>query len=41
MGSIFKLGGYTTLDRIYISRQIRERVILLNQRYKEIEQMQI
>ncbi len=41
IGSIFKLGGYTTLDRIYISRQMRERVILLNQRYKEIERMQI
>ncbi len=41
IGSIFKLGGYTTLDGIYISRQIRERIVLLNQRYKEIERMQI
>ena len=30
IGSIFKLGGYTTLDGIYISRQMRERVMLLN-----------
>ncbi len=41
MGSVFKPGGYTTLDGIYISRQIRERIILLNQRYKEIERIQI
>ncbi|KAK0767656.1 hypothetical protein LTR38_018270, partial [Friedmanniomyces endolithicus] len=41
MGSIFKPGGYTTPDGIYISRQMRERVMLLNQRYKEIERMQI
>ena len=41
MGSIFKPGGYTTPDGIYISRQMRERVTLLNQRYKEIERMQI
>jgi len=41
MGSVFKRGGYTTPDGIYISRQMRERVMLLNQRYKEIERMQI
>ncbi len=41
MGSIFKPGGYTTPNGIYISRQMRERVMLLNQRYKEIERMQI
>ncbi len=41
MGSVFSPGGYTILDSIYISKQIRERVRLLNQQYKEIEQMQI
>ncbi len=41
MGSIFKLGGYTTPNGIYVSRQMRERITLLNQRYKEIERMQI
>ncbi|KAK0857835.1 hypothetical protein LTR87_017822 [Friedmanniomyces endolithicus] len=41
MGSIFKPGSYTTPNGIYISRQMRERVTLLNQRYKEIERMQI
>ncbi len=30
IGSIFNLGGYTILDGIYISKQMRERVRLLN-----------
>ncbi len=42
IGSTFNpAGGYITPDGIHISKQMRERVKVLGQRYKEIERMQI
>jgi len=42
IGSTFNpAGGYITPDGIHISKQMRERVKVLGQRYKEIQRMQI
>jgi len=42
IGSTFNpAGGYITPDGIHVSRQMRERVKVLEQRYKEIVRMQI
>ncbi|KAK4889119.1 hypothetical protein LTR49_028806, partial [Elasticomyces elasticus] len=41
LGSQFNhTGGYLTPEGYYISKQMRDRVIILNQRYKEIEAIQ-